>query len=148
MSFPAVSPWTAAVVETFQALLLERPIVHYAIIAERINAAHGTAFTKNACIGFGRRMGVPKRQPPRSYAGRRGRVLKPRVRAPKVQLKPRTPKPKRIGKMELLDLGPRDCRWPNGNGPFLFCGAAVMVESCSYCLPHAHIAYPALRRQA
>jgi len=150
MSFPAVSPWTAAVVEAFHALLLERPVVPYEIIAARLNAAHGTSLTKNACIGFGRRQGVPKRQPPRNYAGRKPRTLKPRTRVPKVQLKPRPPKPKpkRIGKVSLLDLGPCDCRWPFGDrAPFLFCGD-VTVDTSSYCLKHLHIACPATQRVA
>jgi GcrA cell cycle regulator len=35
----------------------------------------------------------------------------------------------------LLELGPNECRYPFGDGPFLFCGRPTMGE-CSYCGPH------------
>lgn len=48
--------------------------------------------------------------------------------------------------VSLLDLRPRQCRWPHGDGPpFAFCGATVL-EDFSYCPQHARAAYPGLRK--
>ena len=35
----------------------------------------------------------------------------------------------------LLELGPNECRYPYGDGPYTFCGNPTMGE-CSYCGPH------------
>lgn len=36
---------------------------------------------------------------------------------------------------QLLDLGPNECRFPYGDGPYTFCGHPKM-EGRSYCGPH------------
>jgi GcrA cell cycle regulator len=40
--------------------------------------------------------------------------------------------------LSLLDLEPGNCRWPFGNGPFLFCGHPSM-EGSKYCTPHFYL---------
>ena len=41
----------------------------------------------------------------------------------------------------LMDLGPRNCRWPiNGGDPYLFCGAITEVAQNVYCACHKKIA--------
>ena len=58
----------------FHELLKATPKLTYTAIAMRLSVEFSVHITKNACIGHGRRSGVPKRQPPRSYAGRKGRT--------------------------------------------------------------------------
>lgn len=154
MTFNQTSQWTEPVIAQFMILLDVHPKLAYAEIAWRLNKVCGTTLTKNSCIGYARRHGFEKRQPPRDYSGRKPRILS---RVPKLRLAPSLrsapppppqPKPKQLGKMSLLDLGATDCRWPEGNdAPFLFCGAPIL-PGCPYCLPHAQRAFPAVARQA
>jgi len=137
----------------FNELLKAQPLLTYTAIAERLSVEFGVHLTKNACIGHGRHTGVPKRQPSRSYAGRKGRKLKPRAKpyVPKVRLPPRfRPKPRVLGKMLLEQLHlTQDCHWPIGDrAPFLFCGDATVMVQPPYCLKHLHLACPATRREA
>ena len=41
--------------------------------------------------------------------------------------------------IELLDLKPRDCRYPHGDGPYTFCGHPVSDIERSYCDFHHSI---------
>lgn len=41
-------------------------------------------------------------------------------------------------RLSLLDLNGQTCRWPEGDGPFFFCGHAPHGES-SYCTFHHHL---------
>jgi GcrA cell cycle regulator len=45
--------------------------------------------------------------------------------------------------VSLFDATDNQCRWPlNNPGPgFLFCGAPIMMEGCSWCTRHARMAY-------
>ena len=134
--------WTEPMVTLFHELLTVRPLYRYDEIAARINDAFGTTITKNACIGFGRRCGVPPRNPRRQMPPRRSRAARS-----KIHLRPRQPPmpkpapPKSIGKMMLWELETNDCRWPEGKDPpFLFCGAPKL-DGCSYCIEHARRAF-------
>ena len=132
----------------FHELLKATPKLTYTEIAQRLSVEFNVQFTKNSCIGHGRRAGVPKRQPPRNYAGRRGRVLKPRpASVPKLQLTPR-PKPRpKPGTLTLMQLEPKDCRWPEGDrAPFLFCGLP-QLEGSSYCPAHTARSCPSFGRE-
>lgn len=48
--------------------------------------------------------------------------------------------PVRPGDKDLMAIGPHDCRWPSGDGPFMFCGEAVL-EMSPYCPYHTTKAY-------
>ena len=141
--------WFPPVIKTFLALLQERPLLRYAEIARRLNEEHGTHFTKNACIGFGRRIGAAPRQPARARPTGIGLGKKRRPYGAKQRLKP-IAKPGRrrvIDRMLLEQLERNDCRWPEGTrSPYLFCGAPAIAGS-PYCLRHSWISYPALRGQ-
>lgn len=45
-----------------------------------------------------------------------------------------------IGATTLTDMRQDQCRWPYGDGPFLFC-PEVRAQSMSYCLGHAQKAF-------
>jgi len=40
----------------------------------------------------------------------------------------------------LWELGPNQCHWPHGDGPFTFCGAE-RTDDPQYCAEHAAIFY-------
>jgi GcrA cell cycle regulator len=42
--------------------------------------------------------------------------------------------------LSLLDLGPDQCRYPFGDGPFTFCGCEK-IEGSSYCEPHHRLTH-------
>lgn len=46
---------------------------------------------------------------------------------------------------DLVDLGPNDCRFPYGEGPYTFCGNPQM-EGRSYCGPHTALSFRRLER--
>lgn len=124
-----------------------------------IAAAIGGGISRNAVIGMARRQGWSGRKPPgtslRTQQRRAKRANADRSTTMRVQWKaappPPKPKPARIlppriedipqpvsRDVALLDLRARDCRWPSGDGPFLFCGHRA-EEGRSYCLFHGAI---------
>jgi GcrA cell cycle regulator len=109
-------------------------------------------FTRNAIIGKAHRLnleGREERRPPRSS---------PQHQLERIRLKNERRRVRRaVDRPEMLPRGPRpiiclavdprniplhelqdgECRWPEGDGPFLFCGTPVFEES-SYCCGHYH----------
>jgi GcrA cell cycle regulator len=47
----------------------------------------------------------------------------------------------------ITELRPGQCKWPYGDGPFLFCGHAAR-DGAVYCAFHKRIAYRPAERQA
>ena len=41
--------------------------------------------------------------------------------------------------IRLIDLEPNQCRWPYGDGPFVFCGCRTW-ETSPYCAEHEGLA--------
>jgi len=96
--------------------------------------------------------------PPKFKRGRKPNTTPPQrpdigirkaASAPKlgtVAFKPR-PDP-RPGAVPLLDLAPDGCKWPSGEGPYLFCNEP-RFEARPYCAAHVCLAYsaPEPRRQ-
>ncbi|MGJ5178314.1 GcrA family cell cycle regulator [Bradyrhizobium oligotrophicum] len=127
----------------------------YAEIARALNAQFGTAYTRNATLGRGKRIGLvapvaPKiarsqarRTPATAGAGRRS----PESPARAVALPP--PKPAARVKLRCVGISPRllsfeqlapdDCRYPYGGerdgDAITFCGHPRQQGSC-YCTPH------------
>lgn len=122
-------------------------------IAYLINERFRTSYTRNSVIGKCNRMGLTTDAPPTPAKGptkiRKSRRFKNRpksasaIRAPQhaETLPQREPAGAgadnhRESFIDLLDLGPGECRWPTGDGvPYAFCGAPVCPES-SYCSEH------------
>ena len=130
----------------------------YSEIADAINAKFGTAYTRNAAIGRGRRLGLvgpdqPKdspRVPRRASTPRPPKSRKPRAAEP-VQLKPalvcvEPVKLRCVGikprLLSLIDLERGDCRYPYGGDregeAIAFCGHPTR-EGSSYCTAHFHL---------
>lgn len=131
----------------------------YGEIAREMNARFGTAYTRNAVLGRGKRMGFvapettrERQLPPRRLTAKaepaqarvtaehRAPILIPPVpRAEPVQLRCVGISPRLIS---LVDLEPGDCRYPYGGDtdgdPIVFCGHPRQAGSC-YCTPHFHL---------
>ena len=106
--------------------------------------------TRSAVLGKVNRLGLSTR-----------RVLKPKHKAPR---KPRSktfnfvnmdkplPRPSvaaqtAFGQTKTLpNLDRHDCRWPLGDGPFVFCAAEREFDS-PYCPQHSAVAYNAPNRR-
>lgn len=149
------SGWTQARLDHATALYKDG-----ASLAE-IAAAIGGGITRNAVIGMAHRQGWSGRKPPGTSL--RTQQRKKRANADhgttmRVQWKaaPPPPKPVRVQPpriediqqpvsrdVALLDLKTGDCRWPSGDGPFLFCGHRPLASK-SYCEYHARLAYQPL----
>jgi hypothetical protein len=63
--------------------------------------------------------------------------------AAKAQTATTRPAPAYTGAVDILDLKNHHCRWPLGNGPFVFCGHAK-ADGSSYCPEHKRQAYVGL----
>jgi GcrA cell cycle regulator len=130
----------------------------YSKIAEALNARFGTAYTRNATIGRGKRMGlvVPHRQKVRLKQMRKAKAprrTKVRERRAAESSRPESaPTPSEPAKLRcvgmaprllsLVELEPGDCRYPYGGDKdgeaIAFCGHPRRAGS-SYCTPHFHL---------
>lgn len=124
--------------------------------------------SRNAVIGKVNRLGLARGRVPtvtveRSFAPRLPRS--PSAAVARREAPPRPPTQRQVLRFvrrdatpapiafsaaacSLLDLAPRQCRWPMEDGPALtFCGRP-RLDALSYCAGHAQLAYrpPAARR--
>lgn len=132
----------------------------YAEMAEVLNGKFGTSYTRNAAIGRGHRLGltkirpnsVPKTGPKRAVTP----AQRPDIAIRKAVALPTIPAPfvprlveVHTENVPLLDLTPNGCRWPSGDGEFVFCN--LPQEPCMpYCPDHCALAYraPEARRRS
>lgn len=152
--------WTPALTERFEQLVAKGD--SYDEIAKALSHEFRVRLTKNACVGKGRRLHVPLRQPPRKKLCLRRRnpnVTKPKNDRPSAQRKllqnherkrakanrqnrKHRLHPSRSRDLPLLQLSTTSCRWPSGDVPNItFCGD-YRAEGSSYCLKHTLIASP------
>lgn len=112
-------------------------------------AGHLGGCTRNAVIGKAHRLGLAQAAKPRSVSPPRVcRILPPRIFTPR-------PKPPEIKlppdqspcAVTFLQLSAHHCRWPIGNGPFVYCGARH-IESSPYCQCHHSISYTKPERRS
>lgn len=107
------------------------------VIAQRL----GT--TRSKVCGKARRLGLAQRVRTDPIV-RKGYDNRRRAAVAKAKpSRPRPVKPKPVASQPLfkalLELQPGECRWPFGNGPFVFC--AVPAASGPYCACHTRQAY-------
>ena len=130
----------------------------YRLIAVTLNEKFGTSHTKNAIVGKVQRLGLVPPEKPKAA---------PYVRKPKTKSSPRPRIFREVmrivpanthGGMRIVRAVETDqpelrcveiecvtsfdevtgCRYPVGDGPFLFCNGGQM-EGSSYCLSHFHL---------
>ena len=134
--------------------------ISFARAAAEINAQFGTAYTRSAALGRGKRMGliVPAR---REAGPAPAKALKPMKTRKRRGAEPSGPEPEPeavpvvaaaplmlrcVGisprLISLVELEPCDCRYPYGgekeNEPIAFCGHPRRPGS-RYCTPHFHL---------
>lgn len=123
----------------------------------------GGGLNRNAVIGKVHRLGLagkgraspnPLGRPAKAAPATNGRTLvAKKVSKPMPSLPPERqvvvaapdPKPEPAPKikapaslrLQLQDMSRSQCRWPEGDGPFVFCGHPVHGEGEPYCRPHA-----------
>jgi GcrA cell cycle regulator len=127
------------------------PTKSCAVIAAWLNIQFSTAYTRNAVIGKLNRLGLskPVTAPQDSRVGPR-KPRKPRKQyapsgfdrtapPPLATLPLPMNEPNPAAAMPFEALTSRMCRWPYGDGPFLFCGAEIAGHP-SYCPCHADVA--------
>jgi GcrA cell cycle regulator len=117
--------------------------------ASECAAKLGLGITRNSVIGKIHRLGLSGtyRRPRERGRKRMAKPDKPAqlletteqpVSRPQIpQMRPdlRPPQPPPQFSLSLLQLKPGQCRWPQGDGPFRFCGAPQALGS-SYCAEH------------
>jgi hypothetical protein len=90
------------------------------------------AFDEPACLVAG----VPKREYARAWRERQRetrRAIERRAQREQAALLEPKPRPRPpIGRFTIMDLADDTCRFPIGDGPYLFCGATP-VEGKPYC---------------
>ena len=133
----------------------------YGEIARRLNAKYGTTYTRNAALGRGVRMGLPRPEQP---GKRRAPKIKRLGQPKRTRLKPYRERPaaeftefgpgfgpvrarpvtlRCVGitprLLSLMELRPNDCRYPYGGDKdgevITFCGHPKLPGT-SYCAPH------------
>jgi len=130
----------------------------YAAAADAINVRFGTAYTRNAAIGRGKRMGLADvehaislfKSAPRPSGPILKRIRKRRAAEPKPILAlPEQAEPVKLRcvgvsprLISLIELEAADCRYPYGGDkdgdPISFCGHRRLTGT-SYCAAHFHL---------
>lgn len=103
----------------------------FAVLAKKLNERFGTDYTRDAIIGVSKRMGLAGKPPASS-----GNRLVPKVKE-SAALRCAEVTPLNI---PFSDLGERECRYPYGDGPYLFCGHPAQADS-SYCPAHHRLCW-------
>jgi len=131
--------WTSEIEARLVELLGLEENLSYELIARQLTREYGMAFTKNSCIGKGRRLNMPPR-PPRDYERR---PAAPILVKPDAPIEPKLPKPKKDG-INIYQLRDSTCRWIfcelMDPPPFRYCGRRTQLGN-SYCDKHAVVVY-------
>jgi GcrA cell cycle regulator len=109
----------------------------FAQIAAKLNAQFATSYSRNAVCGKGYRLKLiaPKKVKASPKPRKRSPLtvtIKPIPRVEAMRIRCTEIEPRNL---TILEVGPDDCRYPLGEGPFLFCGHPQQHES-SYCPAH------------
>ena len=102
--------WTQEALDMLLTCLGLEPPMSYRETAEQMTKHFGILYTKNACIGMGRRLRVPPRPLPVKKK-RDGRFL---VRTDAPILPPEAWHPDDGNKLTIYQLHQGDCHWPLG----------------------------------
>ena len=110
----------------------------FAEIAASLNEQFNTTYSRNAACGKGFRLGVSapqKMKAPRKKRKRdreRAPTIKPPPRIEIIRIRCTEIEPQNV---TLLELDPDGCRYPAGDGPFVFCNHTQQL-GFSYCPSH------------
>lgn len=131
------------------------------VIASAISAHFQEPVSRNAVIGKRARLGLEQRKQAsaaRKYVRRSQHVVRidaaataniqrAAAKPPVFKIIPLPPPEPTAGVTELFDLDRNGCRWPSGDGPFLFCNAP-QFKGCDtqYCEHHFNMSCRDTRR--
>jgi hypothetical protein len=123
-------------------------------IAWMLSREFNIALGRNAIIGKIARLGLVHRHGASKGGGSKPGRVPPRPKPvksipdhlPAPAIVPRTPV-ERPGTLSLIELRDGDCKWPSGDGPFLFCGRACVPEQ-PYCAEHLRMAHSEPKERA
>jgi GcrA cell cycle regulator len=119
--------------------------------ADAINERFGTTFTRNSAVGRGHRLGLvsperPKKEP-REYQPRRTitRIVRTNGHSDAMRMITSTEATgAKLRCVEIVCATPfsdvTGCRYPDGDGPFLFCNG-TRAPGSSYCITHDHLCH-------
>jgi GcrA cell cycle regulator len=141
-----MTPWTVELTDHLKLLWTA------GLSCSQIAAEMNCGFTRNAIIGKAHRLnleGREERRPQRSSS--QHQLERIRLKNERRRVRRAIDKPEAIARgprpIICLEVNPRniplhelqdgECRWPEGDGPFVFCGTQVYEES-SYCCGHFH----------
>jgi hypothetical protein len=135
--------WTSEMIFELQRLQSLEDNLSFNVIAKRMSETFGVHFTRNSTVGKSHRLKLPPRPirehitSENTHPRKDDRVIK--LRPP---LPPRPPTRKRkTCNVNLINLRNGDCKWPAGEGPYLFCGKPAVEDGAPYCAMHAEMAY-------
>jgi GcrA cell cycle regulator len=153
------SPWTDELRAEVKEMWSDHSAQEIAVVLQN----RGYRFTRNSIVGLLHRAGLTieqksearKRRPP---APKRERKTRPVLRLvgassaggpifktvmiPDLELACADIVPRNV---TLLELGRDECRYPYGDGPFLFCGH--QTDGSSYCAGHKALCYVAPQKR-
>jgi GcrA cell cycle regulator len=151
-------PWgtTAGLTERLKELHAAPQMYSNTEIARMLSREFKISLSRNAIIGKIARLGLVHR-----YGASKGGGSKPGRVPPRPRLRPsaspgaagtasgeaKRSRVERPGTLSLLELRDGDCKWPDGDGPYLFCGRACVPER-PYCAEHLRMAHNEPRERA
>ena len=139
--------WTAEALELLETLAGLEENLTYREIAARMTEQLGTRFTKNSCIGRGRRMRLPPR-PSRAHR-EPSPNLQPEVPQAFIPIEPIEARVKRNGRdLTMLQSRAGTCRWPSDGDrpPYTYCGKPVSEIGGSWCREHYDVVHQKPRK--
>ena len=136
--------WTTEALELLETLAGLEENLTYREIAQRMTEQLGVRFTKNSCIGRGRRMGLPPR-PLREH--RSSPSIQPETAFAPIE--PIEARRKPNGRdLTMLQSRAGTCRWPSDGDrpPYTYCGKPVTDIGGSWCREHYGVVYQKPRK--
>lgn len=152
------SIWGEAVVSAFKSYC-DLKTFSYSEIAARLTTQFGISFTRNACIGKAGRLGIVaphSNQHPLAPAKRAVAKVRVRTRKPRMvktgfanfAMRKQESAEYKLRAIEIVcETSFEDvtgCRYPVGDGPFLFCNGKQQ-EGSSFCTAHHALCWVAPR---
>ena len=140
--------WTPEALELLETLAGLEENLTYSEIARRMTTQLGIRFTKNSCIGRGRRLGLPPRRLRNGSPN-----LQPAAPLHTAQaiapIEPIEARRKPNGRdLTMLQLRDGVCHWPSDEDkpPYTYCGRPTRLGN-SFCARHRQVAYNLPKRE-
>ena len=135
--------WPHGMAKRVRELLTADATMSFGECARIVSDEFGASMSRNSIIGWAHRNGIRRRHVKQVKKARPHRALRKRYSQGIVM--PPTPPPAVVRppgwRPDLFELRADECKWPLGDGPFLFCGAKRHNILYPYCEDHLAKAY-------